>query len=226
VTLDQPIKEKAVGNPIEFRKLLKTTWPELSDDQSARVVRFYELVCAENEVQNLTRLISPQDFIDGHVLDVKALLESKLVSFPAMDLGSGGGVPGLLYACVDSNPWILVDSEGRKAEFLKRAAEELAISHVEVFGKRAEEVLKKTSVESIVARAIGPVDRIYGWIRGCSTWNNLVLLKGPAWDAEWAAFQAEKSKRELEVEGQFEYVVGAELKQRRIFRVGRPKKKK
>ncbi len=64
-----------VGASKEFQKLLKTAWPELSDIHNQKVVRFYELICAENEVQNLTRLISPQEFIDGHVLDVKELLK-------------------------------------------------------------------------------------------------------------------------------------------------------
>jgi 16S rRNA (guanine(527)-N(7))-methyltransferase RsmG len=217
---------KASCDPKEFRERLISAWPELSEDQRSRVVRFYELVCVENEIQNLTRLISPQDFVEGHVLDVKALRESGLVSFPAMDLGSGGGVPGLLYAAIDPNPWILVDSEGRKADFLTRAAKELELPHVLAFGKRAEEILRNTAVESVVARAVGPVERIYGWIRGCSTWNNLVLLKGPGWGEEWAKFQTAKNHRELEIDGQFDYTVSAEEKQRRILRITRAKKKK
>lgn len=216
---------KSDFDPGLFLELLNSAWPELSEGQRARVARFYELVCAENEVQNLTRLISPRDFIEGHVLDVKALLSSGLVSYPAMDLGSGGGVPGLLAAAIGLNPWILVDSEGRKAEFLGRAAREIGLSHVQSFGKRAEEVLRNVEVNSVVARAVGPVERIYGWIRGCSTWNNLVLLKGPGWDEEWATFREGKHRHELEVCGQFNYTVGVELKQRRILRVGRVKKR-
>ena len=63
-------------------------------------------------------------------------------------------------------------------------------------------------VQSIVVRAVGPIERIYGWIRGCSTWNTLVLLKGPGWDEEWATFQAGKHHRELEIERQFGYNIG------------------
>src|SRR5271156_4525490 len=93
----------------EFRKLLKEAWPELSVVQEERVVRFYRLLLAENEIQNLTRLTSPKDFVEGHVLDVKALLKSGLLSFPAMDLGSGCGVPGLLAAAVSENAWVLAE---------------------------------------------------------------------------------------------------------------------
>src|SRR6266403_1947508 len=95
----------------EFRSLLKEVWPGLSVVHQEQVVRFYRLVMAENEVQNLTRQSSPKDFIQGHVLDVRELFRSGLLSFPAMDLGSGGGVPGLLAAVTNENPWVLAESE-------------------------------------------------------------------------------------------------------------------
>ena len=44
----------------------------------------------------------------------------------------------------------------------------------EVDMRGIEEFLLNHQVETIVARAVGPVDRIFGWIRTCSTWNNLV----------------------------------------------------
>src|SRR5579884_2712123 len=96
----------------EFRRLLKESWPELAVVRHELVVRFYRLVLAENEKQNLTRLTSPKEFIEGHVLDVRALLKSGLLSFPAMDLGSGGGVPGLLAAATSDDQWVLAESEG------------------------------------------------------------------------------------------------------------------
>lgn len=205
----------------EFRELLKTAWPELSSAHVERVVRFYGLVLAENEVQNLTRLISPKDFLLGHVLDVKELISSGLVQYPAMDLGSGGGVPGLLAAAIDVGTWILAESEGRKAAFLKSAVERLELSNVEVFAGRGEEFLRNSEVLSIVARAVGPIERIYSWLRPCSTWNNLVLLKGPGWDAEWKSFQESKCRTELRVTDEHPYSTGEPPKSLRILRVER-----
>jgi 16S rRNA (guanine527-N7)-methyltransferase len=205
----------------EFQTRLKQAWPSLSPLQFEKIVQFYDLVVAENEVQNLTRLISPSDFVSGHVLDVIELANSNLLNFPAMDLGSGVGVPGLLSAIVDEKSWLLTDSEGRKAEFLRSSAEKLGLSNVQVFGKRAEEVLKKHQVGSIVARAVGPVGRIFAWIERCSTWNNLVLLKGPGWDAEWEEFQKETKKKKLEIVSDHFYEVGEEKKRRRIVKLKR-----
>jgi 16S rRNA (guanine527-N7)-methyltransferase len=95
---------------------------DLSPLRRDSVLAFYSALLRENEIQNLTRLTAPQDFLEGHLLDARALLESGLVSFPAMDLGSGCGVPGLLAAVLtDQGKWVLAESEGRKAEFLEGA---------------------------------------------------------------------------------------------------------
>ena len=207
----------------QFRKLLGEAWTDLSRGQLERIVRFYGLVLSENERQNLTRLTSPRDFLEGHVLDVRALLRSGLISFPAMDLGSGPGVPGLLAAILSSkNPWVLAESEGRKAEFLKTAADLLELDHVIVFQGRGEDYLKENIVSSVVARAVGPVERIFGWVRNCSTWNNLVLLKGPGWDEEWKIFGQSKYASELQIDMEYNYLTGEPPKRLRIVKLVRP----
>ncbi|MCM2323142.1 MAG: class I SAM-dependent methyltransferase [Oligoflexia bacterium] len=209
-----------------FSEELSAGWPDLEPAVHERVLKFYSLVVDENSRQNLTRLISPKDFFEGHVLDVKELLKSGLVQFPAMDLGSGGGVPGLLAAVVHPGDWVLSESEGMKANFLSRAVQELGLGdRVRVSNARGEKFLITSAVKSVVARAVGPVDRIYAWLRPCSTWNNLVLLKGPAWKAEWERFQAGKLGKELSIGAKFEYRVGAEKKERLIVRLDRAARK-
>jgi len=182
-----------------------------------RVVRFREILLDENTRQNLTRLTTPEQFLEGHVLDCLELAKLGRLG-KLMDLGSGGGVPGLLCAVMDNpNHWILTESEGKKAEFLKAATEQLELgSRVGVFAGRAEEYLKLGSVDGIVARAVGPVGRIYRWIQGCSTWNKLILLKGPGWEDEWKEFQLTGDRKKLRIESDHHYAVGAEMKQRRI----------
>jgi 16S rRNA (guanine527-N7)-methyltransferase len=209
---------------IILKDLLENQNLGLEKAQISSVLAFYELLSKENEVQNLTRLIGPSDFIEGHLLDTLELIRSGLVDFPAMDLGSGGGVPGLLAAVIRPDHWVLVESEKRKAEFLARAVSTLKLEErVSVAGIRAEDYLKQSAVESIVARAVGPVDRIYGWIRKCSTWNTLVLLKGPSWEEEWARFQASKFKSEIAIEAIHSYEVGPDNKKRMIVRLTRKK---
>ncbi len=206
----------------DFRALLHAGWPDLSTEVQDKVCRYYEMVLAENEVQNLTRMSTPRDFYEGHVLDVQELLKSKMMDFPAVDLGSGAGVPGLLAAIINpEDRWTLVDSEKKKAEFLSRAEKELELSNVVVRGIRIEEYLKTKSCESVVIRAVGPIDRIFAWIEKCSTWNNLILLKGPKWEEEWATFQKTSAGRRLKIAQTHKYEAGSEKKQRTIIKLAR-----
>lgn len=210
----------------EFLEILRHGWPELPEEAARRVSVFRERLVDENARQNLTKLIAPQDFFEGHVLDVKALLACGLTTFPAMDLGSGCGVPGLLAAIIQPQPWVLAESEGHKATFLARCVDEMGLKDVvQVHAGRAEAYWSgkpcPPAVQSIVCRAVGPVERIYGWLRSCSTWNNLILLKGPRWSEEWDGFERGHHRGELKQTGHFEYEVGAEAKKRIIVRLER-----
>ncbi len=206
---------------MNLRDELVLAYPAVDPSVVETALRFHDLLVAGNEVQNLTRLTSPEDFLHGHWVDVWELLKSGLVEFPAMDLGSGCGVPGLLAGIIQNDSWIVVDSEARKAEFLRDTIEQLGMKNVRAVSGRGEKILGSTQVRSIVARAVGPVTRIYTWFRECSTWNTLVLLKGPGWDAEWAEFQLSPHRNELKWADTHEYRVGPEEKRRRIVRLVR-----
>ena len=206
---------------MELAQLVQAAWPKLSNEQVARVARFHQLLAQENEVQNLTRLISPTDFVEGHLLDVRELLESGVLDFPAADLGSGGGVPGLLAATIRPDSWVLIESEQRKAQFLQKSSQELGLPNVKVLADRGEKVIASVKLGSVVARAVGSVDKIYAWLMKSSTWNTLVLLKGPGWDEEWAAFSKSKHGKHLELVSSHAYTVGPENKRRVIVKLRR-----
>jgi len=198
---------------------------ELRSDQIDRIVAFREAVLVENEIQNLTRLTTPKDFYEGHVLDVIHLEKSGLLELPALDLGAGMGVPGVLhaiiYAPVGKKTWISCDSEGKKADFSRRMIDQFHLSGVSAAPVRGEEVLGTQSVSSVIARAVGPVGRIYGWIRTRSTWNTLVVLKGPKWEEEWAEFEKSPHRGRLLIDRTYDYTVGTEEKRRKIIRLRR-----
>jgi 16S rRNA (guanine(527)-N(7))-methyltransferase RsmG len=206
----------------ELQNLLAANWPELGAERAEKVLAFYELVLEENKVQNLTRLVTPSDFYYGHIVDVKELLSSSILTFPAMDLGSGCGVPGLLAAVIREDQWVLADSEGRKADFLRRAVTNLGVDgRVRVFSGRAEEYLRINSVDTVVARAVGTAERIFSWIGICSTWNKLVLLKGPGWEEEWNNFNQSRYRNKLRIGRVQKYHVGPEAKTRIIVELER-----
>jgi 16S rRNA (guanine527-N7)-methyltransferase len=199
----------------DIRERAHLEWPGLSTDQLVRIQAYYERLVTENEIQNLTRLSSPEDFIEGHLIDVRELLKTGFLEYPAADLGSGAGVPGLLAAAIEPARWLLIESERQKARFLQETATALGLSTVQVFAERGESVLKQHSAKSVVARAVGPVDRIFGWLKS-STWNKLILLKGPKWEEEWSSFQRTGVGKKLRLTGSHAYEVGKENKRRLI----------
>ncbi len=210
-------------NSVDAQKL-REILVDIPDEIRARVVSFYQLLANENQKQNLTRLISPEDFRNGHLVDVLELLKSQMLEYPAVDLGSGCGVPGLLAAVVEPREWVLVESEKRKAEFLERATQELNLKpFVTVRAERLESYLKAQSTNAIVARAVGSVEKIYAWIIKCSTWNNLILFKGPGWDEEWSRFQQSRFRDDLRVSSIHSYTIDASSRERKIIKLERTK---
>jgi 16S rRNA (guanine527-N7)-methyltransferase len=175
-----------------------------------RALAYWELLREESSRQNLTRLLEPEAFFSGHVLDVLRLRElrkGRASSQRCLDLGSGGGVPGLLSAALfEDESWTLVDAELRKAEFLGRAVGELGLlGRVSVLHGRIEAVSGAVMAPEVASKAVGTVEKLYGWLRTSSTWNTLYLFKGPKWEEEWAAFRAGPRKGDLRVAGELRY---------------------
>ncbi len=196
----------------EFKDLLRGAG--LDEGQIEAASRFRDAVVEENERQNLTRLLSPEDFFRGHVLDVLELrrFRSEIgdLGNTGLDLGTGAGVPGLLSAAIYSDEqWVLVDSETRKAEYLARTVDQLGLSgRVRVIHGRIEQVSAQIPRVTIVSRAVGTVEKLMAWTEMCSTWNTMILLKGPKWNTEWAEFQQSRWRKQLQIGQRHEYSVG------------------
>lgn len=183
----------------------------LTEDQIDKASFFAELLHQENQSQNLTRIIGVDDFIDGHLVDVIQLFKSQQLGSVVLDIGSGGGVPGLLASAMDldqSRIWHLCDSERNKADYLKRTAISLGLRQTVVHGTRIHECINEIKPKTIMARAVGTVDKISSWIWDCSTWNNLILFKSKGWEEEWKNAQKTRFGKKLTVTQAHEYSSG------------------
>lgn len=78
-----------------------------------------------------------------------------------IDLGSGAGFPGLVLALMGIKNMHLIESDQRKATFLKEAARSLELS-VTIHAKRIEDVEIKDPVDYITARALAPLNELIG----------------------------------------------------------------
>jgi 16S rRNA (guanine527-N7)-methyltransferase len=102
--------------------------------------RYVALLLLANARLNLTRVTAPADVARLHLLDALSalpLLPADLGS--AVDLGSGGGVPGIPLALARPDvAWVLVDSVHKKANVLREITAELGLTNVSVVAERAE----------------------------------------------------------------------------------------
>lgn len=191
-----------------FSAEIRRAVPSLSQDKIVLAARFAESLYRENKIQNLTR-ITAADFVSANLIDVVELLKLESLGNQVLDIGSGCGVPGLLAAAIDtdsSRKWILVESEKKKAVFLQRVAEELNLIHtVSVIPERVEDIISSVGPTAVIARAVGPAEKIASWIWNCSTWNNLILFKSVGWEAEWLAASKTKYGKKLTISQTHKY---------------------
>jgi 16S rRNA (guanine527-N7)-methyltransferase len=113
----------------------------LPADSLDRIERYVALLLDANTRLNLTRVLEPEAVARLHLLDALAALPllDALAPRAALDLGSGGGVPGIPLAIARPDvQWTLVDSVGKKANVLGGFAESLGLGNVTVLAERAE----------------------------------------------------------------------------------------
>lgn len=130
---------------VALESLLETDAPGIAATLPARfgdaVERFVELLLDDNTRLNLTRVTEPDAVARLHLLDsLSALpLVDRLAPSTALDLGSGGGVPGLVLALARPEvAWTLIDSVGKKCDAMRGFADALGLGSVTVVAERAE----------------------------------------------------------------------------------------
>ncbi|HVT90624.1 MAG TPA: 16S rRNA (guanine(527)-N(7))-methyltransferase RsmG [Tepidisphaeraceae bacterium] len=140
----------------------------LSSEQAQSLQGYLDLLLQANEQINLTRISGPDAAQVQHVGDALTLLEY-LPAGPIklVDVGSGGGVPGIPLAIARPDMSVtLIESTKKKAAFLTNTAKTLNLKNVIVIDQRAEKVARTARRESFdvaAARAVGTMDWLAEW---------------------------------------------------------------
>ncbi len=144
-----------------------------------------------NTRMNLTAIKDPAEAVDKHLLDSLALLP-RLRGLAVADVGSGAGFPGLPLAIADPDRrYVLIESTGKKAKFLRHMVARLDLPNVEVVPLRAESYKPPRPFDTVVARALGPLAefvRVAGHLAGRG--GRLFAMKGKVPEAEIQALPA------------------------------------
>lgn len=111
----------------------------LSPAPAARLLAYRDLLARWNRVYNLSAIRDPEAMVERHLLDSLAVIPH-LPAGPLLDVGSGGGLPGLPIAVMAPERAVtLLESNGKKARFLRQAVLELGLAQVSVAHERLEQ---------------------------------------------------------------------------------------
>jgi 16S rRNA (guanine527-N7)-methyltransferase len=129
----------------------------LSNDQLSRVAIYLEQLLKWNAKINLTAIRGPEDIVARHFgesfLAARHLLLEDKPPSSAIDIGSGAGFPGLPMKIWFPNLALtLIESNGKKATFLREVCRALDLGGVEVISERAEDI--RAQADLVTLRAV------------------------------------------------------------------------
>lgn len=131
--------------------------------------RYVELLAGEGVVRGL---IGPREvprLWERHVLNSVAVAEAVPHGARVVDVGSGAGLPGIPLALARPDLALtLVEPMARRVDFLQHAVEVLGTDWSVVRGRAEEKSVVRAvgQVDVVTARAVAPLPRLVGWVRG------------------------------------------------------------
>lgn len=145
----------------------------------AQLKAFVPLLLRWNRVYNLTAIEDPREMVTRHLLDSLAVLPF-LQGTRALDVGSGGGFPGIPLAVAQpERHFTLLDSREKKVRFLRQAVSELGLANVDVVAARVEQYRDVAPFDTLLARAFGSLgELVQAAAPLCRPGGVVVALKG------------------------------------------------
>ncbi|WCR10928.1 16S rRNA (guanine(527)-N(7))-methyltransferase RsmG [Paracoccus stylophorae] len=163
---------------------------DVSRETEERLDDYAALIRKWNPRINLVAPATLPDLRQRHIDDCLQIAHhAKPVSGLWADLGSGGGLPGLVVAIAFQGRAIrftLVESDQRKAAFLRTAIRQLDLADTTVLSSRIE-ALEPLKADHISARALAPLPRLMAYLdRHLAIDGRAWLMKGEQWRSEVA----------------------------------------
>jgi 16S rRNA (guanine527-N7)-methyltransferase len=171
--------------PTDLAAALAKESIELTAEQIETLDRYRQLLWDWNEQLNLTRHTTLEKFVTRDVVDSLELGKLLGKKERILDIGTGGGVPGLILAiCRPDLKVCVCESVQKKAKVVEAMVVELNLP-VSVFACRAEEVLQLQTFDTLVARGVAALAKILTWFNPYwKSFDRLLLIKGRKWVEE------------------------------------------
>ena len=158
---------------------------DLPTDQAELLDRYCRLLWDWNTKLNLTRHTDYEKFVSRDMVDSLVIAGHLAAGERVLDMGTGGGVPGVVLAiCRADLEVALCESVAKKARVVEQIVADLGL-RLPVYHRRAEDLLEERTFDTLVARAVAPLAKLLTWLADrWGAFDRLLAVKGPNWVAE------------------------------------------
>ena len=180
-------------------QIINKYFPNISEEQKSQFQQLETLYKDWNEKINVISRKDIDEFYERHVLHSLGI--AKIMEFAdgtkVLDIGTGGGFPGIPLAILFPNvEFTLVDSIGKKITVVNAVAESLGLKNVKAYHERAEKI--KDKFHFVVSRAVTQMPVFLRWLKGKfekeqfnPRHNGVLYLKGGDLGEELAGIKCE-----------------------------------
>ena len=168
----------------------------VSPEAVPRLAAYAASLWSWNERLNLTRHTDVEKFVSRDVADAVAIAPHLESGAHVLDVGTGGGVPGVLLAILRPDLRVeLCDSVGKRARAVREIVAEIGLTipvHegaaqplVAAAAEAGERGGRPGRFDVLVVRAVAPLLKLLGWFEPlCDAYGRMLVVKGPRWEEE------------------------------------------
>jgi 16S rRNA (guanine527-N7)-methyltransferase len=147
--LDQGIKDMAL---------------DVTPEQQTRLMAYLQLMNKWNAVYNLTSLRDPRQMVTHHLLDSLAAVPAFANARNVLDVGAGGGLPGIVLAITRPDMNVsMIDTVHKKTAFLTQVKAELSLTNVTVHTMKVQDLVVSDKFDVITSRAFADLSDFVNW---------------------------------------------------------------
>ncbi|PVZ89951.1 16S rRNA (guanine(527)-N(7))-methyltransferase RsmG [Serratia sp. S1B] len=187
----------------ELKQGSKALGLDLNENALNLLLKYQDALVLWNKAYNLTAIRDPKEMLVKHLLDSLSILPS-LPAGRLLDIGTGGGMPGMIIAlCQPERECVLLDSNGKKIRFLKQFIADLKLPNVIAVQTRVEDensIRELGQFDVITSRAFASLtDFIAASKPYMHTGSYICAMKGLIPNEEIAEFSKEFNHQVIEL---------------------------
>jgi 16S rRNA (guanine527-N7)-methyltransferase len=173
---DRAVLSKALADGIKDLSL------DLEQKQHEQLLDYLALLFKWNSVYNLTSVRDPMQMVTHHLLDSLAAVPAFAGADKVLDVGAGGGLPGIVLAIARPRMSVsLIDTVHKKTAFLKQVKAELELANVTVYTAKVQELQVQQKFDVITSRAFADLSDFVNWSgQLLAEGGKFIALKGTA----------------------------------------------